>query len=142
MDEGIVCRTSYNTDFLRVLADCRAFRTTWCHNSPMRIPNILERAEFRSGKMGKCDLVQGEMLSAGMNCFEGGQEHKAHVHEGQDKLYYVLEGSGLLTIGGERSHFQAGDLALAPAGVEHSLRNDGPDKLVVLVVFAPPPRTS
>ena len=108
----------------------------------MRIPNILERAEFRSGKMGKCDLVRGEMLSAGLNCFEPGQEHKAHVHEGQDKLYYVLEGSGLLTIGEERSHFQAGDLALAPAGVEHSLRNDGSDKLVVLVVFAPPPRSS
>ncbi|MCC7343014.1 MAG: cupin domain-containing protein [Bryobacterales bacterium] len=105
----------------------------------MRIPNILERAEFRSGKMGKCDLARGEKLSAGLNCFEAGQEHKAHVHEGQDKLYYVLEGSGKLTIGEDRSHFQAGDLALAPAGVEHSLRNDGPGKLVVLVVFAPPP---
>lgn len=105
----------------------------------MRIPNIAERAEFRAGKMGKCDLVRGEMLSAGLNCFEPGQEHKAHVHEGQDKLYYVVEGAGLLTIGEERSHFQAGDLALAPAGVEHSLKNNGPRRLVVLVVFAPPP---
>ncbi|MCL4784998.1 MAG: cupin domain-containing protein, partial [Bryobacterales bacterium] len=39
-------------------------------------------------------------------------------------------------------HCQAGDLALAPAGVEHSLRNDGPEKLVVLVIFAPPPPAS
>ena len=108
----------------------------------MRIPNILERAAFRSGKMGQCDLVRGEKLSAGLNCFEPGQEHKAHVHEGQDKLYYVLQGSGRLTVGEERSHFQAGDLALAPAGVEHSLRNDGPEKLVVLVIFAPPPPSS
>lgn len=105
----------------------------------MRIPNILERAEFRAGKMGKCDLAQGEMLFAGLNCFESGQEHKSHVHEGQDKLYYVLEGTGHLVIGEERSHFQAGDLALAPAGMEHSLRNSGSGRLVVLVVFAPPP---
>jgi quercetin dioxygenase-like cupin family protein len=105
----------------------------------MRVPNIVDRAEFPAGKMGKCDLVRGEMLSAGLNCFEPGQEHKAHTHEGQDKLYYVVEGGGWLTIGEERSYFQAGDLALAPAGVEHSLKNDGPGRLVVLVVFAPPP---
>ena len=106
----------------------------------MRIPNILERAEFRAGKMGKCDLLHGELLSAGLNCFEAGQEHKAHTHEGQDKLYYVVDGVGELTIAGEKSHFQAGDLALAPAGVEHGLRNRGPGRLVVLVVFAPPPK--
>lgn len=105
----------------------------------MKVARVRERAVFRPDKMGKVDLAAGEMLSAGLNCFEPGQEHAAHVHHGQDKLYYVIEGQGVLRIGSEEGSFSAGDLALAPSGVEHSLRNPGPDPLVVMVVFAPPP---
>jgi quercetin dioxygenase-like cupin family protein len=105
----------------------------------MLLTDIRTAARFRPDKMGKADLVRGELLSAGLNCFEPGQEHAAHVHAGQDKLYYVLEGEGELTIGQTVSHFRAGDIALAPADVEHALRNPGPERLIVLVVFAPPP---
>jgi mannose-6-phosphate isomerase-like protein (cupin superfamily) len=31
-------------------------------------------------------------------------------------------------------------MALAAAGVEHALRNPGPGRMVVLVVFSPPPK--
>jgi mannose-6-phosphate isomerase-like protein (cupin superfamily) len=33
----------------------------------------------------------------------------------------------------------AGDVAFAPSGVIHSIRNPGPERLVVMVVLAPPP---
>lgn len=102
------------------------------------VKDIRTHAQFRPEKMGKADLVRGEMLSAGLNCFEPGQEHSSHVHAGQDKLYCVLQGEGELMIGGETTRFREGDLALAPAGVQHALRNTGPGRLVVLVVFSPP----
>jgi quercetin dioxygenase-like cupin family protein len=105
----------------------------------MLLADVRSRAVYRHDKMGKADLVRGELLSAGLNCFEPGQQHAAHVHAGQDKLYYVLEGEGELTIGDSVSRFQPGDLALAPADVQHALRNPGPGRLVVMVVFAPPP---
>ncbi|MCW5964230.1 MAG: cupin domain-containing protein [Bryobacterales bacterium] len=105
----------------------------------MVVKEILREAQFRPDKMGKADLIRGEMLSAGLNCFEPGQEHSAHVHAGQDKLYCVLQGEGELMIGAVTTSFREGDLALAPAGVEHGLRNTGPGRLVVMVVFAPPP---
>lgn len=89
--------------------------------------------------MTKIDLCAGAHLFAGLNCFEAFQEHAAHVHAAQDKLYYVLEGAGEAVVGEERSAVAAGDLVLAPAGVSHSMRNPGPARLVVLVVFAPPP---
>ncbi len=103
------------------------------------VSNALGHAKFRPEKMGKADLARGEWLSAGLNCFEPGQQHSAHVHEGQDKLYYVLEGEAELSIGDQTCAFHVGDLAIAPAGVEHALRNQGAGRLVVLVVFAPPP---
>ena len=105
----------------------------------MILTNIAARAEFSEEKMGKLTLAKGGYLYAGLNCFLPGQEHKAHTHEGQDKMYVILEGSGEATVGEHTSQVTTGDLVLAPSGVVHSLRNTGAANLVVLVVFAPPP---
>ena len=102
--------------------------------------NTASLARFAAGKMGKSTLVQGEFLFAGLNAFEPGQEHAPHAHEGQDKLYVVLEGSGLVRIGEQSQTLSAGDVAFAPAGVTHSIRNSGEHRLVVMAILAPPPR--
>jgi quercetin dioxygenase-like cupin family protein len=106
----------------------------------MFLKTLSERAEFRPDKMGKTTLAQGEFLFAGLNCFEPGQEHAAHSHAGQDKLYVVLEGSGAVRIGEETRELSAGDAAFAPSGVVHSIRNTGAGRLVVMAVLGPPPR--
>jgi quercetin dioxygenase-like cupin family protein len=105
----------------------------------MFLRQALSHARFSPDKMGKADLLRGEQLFAGLNCFEPGQQHEPHAHPGQDKLYYVLEGSGLVEVGGQAEELSAGDAALAPAGVLHSIRNTGPGRLVVMAVLAPPP---
>jgi mannose-6-phosphate isomerase-like protein (cupin superfamily) len=51
-----------------------------------------------------------------------------------------LEGSGTVQVGAETEVLSAGDAAFAPAGVLHSIRNPGPNRLVVMAVLAPPPR--
>lgn len=105
----------------------------------MIVPDILRRAEFQAAKMGKVTLAAGNHLFAGLNCFEPGQAHEAHVHADQDKMYYVLEGLGEVTVGDQVQGLATGDLAFAPAGVPHGIRNTGNGKLIVLTVFAPPP---
>ena len=107
--------------------------------SGMIVRNPASLAVFSESKMGKVSLASGDRLYAGLNCLEPGQEHAAHVHADQDKLYVVLEGDGEIEVADHRSAVHAGDLALAPAGVPHSVRNPGPGRLVVLVVFSPPP---
>lgn len=89
--------------------------------------------------MGKTDLLAGDHLFAGLNAFEPGQLHAPHTHCDRDKLYIVLEGAGEVSIGGETSRIGAGDMALARAGIEHSLRNPGPGRLVVAAILGPPP---
>jgi len=91
--------------------------------------------------MGKVDLMRGDLLFAGLNCFEPGQQHAAHAHAGQDKLYLLLEGSGLVQVGDEIEQLSAGDMAFAPSGVMHSIRNTGSERLVVVAILAPPPGT-
>jgi len=106
----------------------------------MILRQILGHAAFQSAKMGKVSLASGDHLYAGLNCFEPAQKHEAHIHSDQDKMYLVLEGSGEISVGGEIETVSPGDLALAPAGVPHGIANTGPARLVVLTVFAPPPK--
>jgi quercetin dioxygenase-like cupin family protein len=97
-------------------------------------------AKFSPDRMGKSTIAQGDSLFAGLNSFEPGQEHAPHAHQGQDKLYIVLEGSGLVQVGDQTELLSAGDAAFAPSGVVHSIRNPGPERLVLMAVLAPPPR--
>jgi quercetin dioxygenase-like cupin family protein len=105
----------------------------------MFIKSVASLAKFAPDKMGKSNVARGDSLFAGLNCFEPGQQHEPHAHEGQDKLYVVLEGSGMVQIGEQTELLSAGDVAFAPAGVTHSIRNTGPLRLVVMAVLAPPP---
>jgi quercetin dioxygenase-like cupin family protein len=105
----------------------------------MFVKRVSAGAKFNPDKMGKSTLLRGDHLFAGLNSFEAGQEHAAHAHAGQDKLYLVLEGSGLVQIGDETELLSAGDGAFARSGVIHAIRNPGPTRLVVLAVLTPPP---
>ena len=105
----------------------------------MIVKRSVEHARFSERKMGKVDLARGKHLFAGLNAFEPGQLHAPHAHCDRDKIYVVMEGRGELTIADQTTTVAPGDVALAEADVVHSLRNPGPDRLVVLVVMGPPP---
>lgn len=101
---------------------------------------LVNLAQFSPDKMGKTTVAKGESLFIGLNSFEPGQEHAAHSHNGQDKLYFILAGSGVVTIGEHSALLSAGDAAFAPSAVMHSIRNAGSARLVVMAILAPPPR--
>jgi quercetin dioxygenase-like cupin family protein len=105
----------------------------------MIVKHLAGLAEFASQKMAKTNIARGGTLFAGLNCFEPGQEHAAHTHAGQDKLYVVLEGEAEIQVGDETQLVSAGGGAFAPSGVMHAVRNRSEKRLVVLAVLAPPP---
>jgi quercetin dioxygenase-like cupin family protein len=105
----------------------------------MFFQRVTSFAKFTPEKMGKSTLAQGTFLFAGLNSFEPGQEHTPHAHTDQDKLYFVLEGSGMVQVGDQTEHLSAGDAAFAPSGIVHSIRNPGPERFVVMAVLGPPP---
>ena len=91
-------------------------------------------------KFYKTTLWQGTQIMTGLNCLASGQTQKVHAHEGADKLYFVLEGSGQFTIGDEIRAAAAGMLVIAPAGVPHGVANDGAERLTLLIAIAPGPK--
>lgn len=106
----------------------------------MIVADARTRAVFSAEKMGKSRLAEGTHLYAGLNAFEPGQKHAAHVHADQDKLYVVLEGEAEVALGETTERVGTGGVVLARAGVPHGIANPGPERLVVLVVFGPPPK--
>lgn len=99
----------------------------------------LDHASFDPERMGKSTLFRSDRLLVGLNAFEPGQEHRLHAHEGMDKVYHVLEGSGVFLLEGRKEPMDAGTMLIAPEGVPHGIRNTGSGRLVVLAVLAPAP---
>jgi mannose-6-phosphate isomerase-like protein (cupin superfamily) len=63
---------------------------------------------------------------------------KLHKHKVQEQIYHVLEGEGLMEIGGESRVVRRHDVIYLPPGVEHAIQNSGLVDLVFLVVTCPP----
>jgi mannose-6-phosphate isomerase-like protein (cupin superfamily) len=98
-----------------------------------------EEISFSEEKMKKNSLFDSPNLFYDAYCLLPGQAQKVHAHEGSDKVYYVLRGTGRFTIGDEEEDLGGGHAVIARAGVPHGVRNETNEDLVLLVTMAPIP---
>ncbi len=94
---------------------------------------------FSEEKMKKNALFESPHLFYDLYCLLPGQAQKVHTHEGSDKVYCVLEGTGRFTIGDEESDLGQGNAVIARSGESHGVRNETRENLVLLVTMAPRP---
>jgi quercetin dioxygenase-like cupin family protein len=100
---------------------------------------VKEHAKFRPDKMAKIALATTPRAQLDLYCLGPGQDQKPHAHDDQDKIYFVLDGRGRVTLGGDTETLEPGEAIVAAAGVSHGIANDGAAPLTVLVVVTPPP---
>jgi mannose-6-phosphate isomerase-like protein (cupin superfamily) len=100
---------------------------------------IPDQVRFRAEKMLKVGLFETPRMFCDVYCLEPEQEQAPHVHDGADKVYYVLDGEGVFTLGAEQHRLGPGHAVMAPSGVDHGVRNAGPSRLTLLVFMAPNP---
>ena len=89
--------------------------------------------------MKKNGLFDSPHLFYDAYCLLPGQFQKVHAHEGSDKVYYVLSGTGCFTVGDEEEDLGEGQAVIARAGAPHGVRNETQEDLVLLVTMAPRP---
>jgi quercetin dioxygenase-like cupin family protein len=94
---------------------------------------------FSSEKMKKNGIFETDNFFCDTYCFEPGQAQPPHSHAKEDKVYCVLEGRGMFTVGGEERELGPGEIALAPAGQNHGVVNRSGQRLVTLVFVTPKP---
>jgi quercetin dioxygenase-like cupin family protein len=100
---------------------------------------ISQAKHFSPEKFQKVNLFETDRMFCDVYCLEPGQEQTPHKHQGADKIYYIVEGKGLVQVGSEQRELCAGMVAHASSGEEHAVKNLGPDRLVMLVFMAPHP---
>ena len=69
--------------------------------------------------------------------FAPGRELEAHVHDGEDDAFYILEGELTFMLGEDRVNARRGTFVLIPPGVEHGFRNDTDQPVRILNIHAP-----
>ncbi len=63
-----------------------------------------------------------------------------HKHEGNEELYFVVEGRGEMTVDGETAIMEPGDVCLTKHGSSHTFRNIGDTDLRIIVIEAAVPK--
>ncbi|HET6487762.1 MAG TPA: cupin domain-containing protein [Spirochaetia bacterium] len=60
---------------------------------------------------------------------EKGSSIGFHVHEGEEEVFYILRGAGMVSEGAEPRRVTAGDAVLTGGGAGHAIENPGDEPL-------------
>lgn len=60
-----------------------------------------------------------------------------HHHTETEEIYYILKGTGRMTVGAEVCEVEAGDAVFIPRGNPHTLENTGEAPMTILLVCGP-----
>jgi mannose-6-phosphate isomerase-like protein (cupin superfamily) len=77
-----------------------------------------------------------EHLTTTLAVIQPGGEQRLHSHR-PEQVYFILDGSGLMTVGNETQRVEPGDCVFIPSGQPHGLRNDGAVTLRYFSAAAP-----
>lgn len=80
--------------------------------------------------------TSAEHLTTTLAVIEPGGEQLLHSHS-PEQVYFILEGSGLMTVGNEAQRVGPGDCVYIPSGQPHGLKNDGDETLRYFSTAAP-----
>jgi quercetin dioxygenase-like cupin family protein len=94
-----------------------------------------ERGDVSWKTLVSADLTQSSALTLGVACVSQGQSLRAHRHE-QAEAYFVLQGSGVVTVDGSPRTVGPGTAVFLPGGAIHSIECSGETDLRFAYVFA------
>jgi mannose-6-phosphate isomerase-like protein (cupin superfamily) len=84
------------------------------------------------------DHSQAAQMTLGLGEAEGGPDNR---HKGADQWLFVVSGTGVAVVNGDRVELRAGTLVLIRRGETHEVRNTGSGPLKTLNVYVPPAYT-
>ncbi|HEU4402713.1 MAG TPA: cupin domain-containing protein [Candidatus Polarisedimenticolia bacterium] len=79
---------------------------------------------------------QARHLTTTLVLIDPGGEQRVHNHP-PEQVYFILEGSGLMTVGTETQEVGPGDCVFVPADAPHGIRNQGQTLLRYFSAAAP-----
>lgn len=94
--------------------------------------DIRKEVKFNREGVSPNFLYISDKMRVPLLCLEAGQEIPAHASA--EGLFYVIQGTGIFTLGEEKTEISPGTLIIAPAGTIRGIKSK--DRLVVVAVQA------
>src|SRR5438270_136376 len=104
-------------------------------SSATSVANASQACGSATSSMGdsrKCELL---------SYLDGGHQNEGaapHAHPEMEQVCYVLEGTAVAEVAGERCELKAGDSCYFPAGAMHKFTATSDRPVKVLVIYSPP----
>jgi mannose-6-phosphate isomerase-like protein (cupin superfamily) len=103
----------------------------------MEVRRLGDIIAFDERRMLKHRVFETDRTLTDLYCLDPNQEQLLLVHEASDKVVVVMAGRVLVRVEDESAEIAQYETVLVPAGAKHSLKNLGPDPVVLLVFLAP-----
>jgi mannose-6-phosphate isomerase-like protein (cupin superfamily) len=85
--------------------------------------------------LGRADVPDTPIAATWVTVEPGGQQIVHHHPEIQ--IYIIVQGGGLMRVGGESRQVQAGDLVYIPSNAEHGIHNNASEPLMYVSAATP-----
>lgn len=95
---------------------------------------LAEQVVYQPGQIVSKTLAQNKAVSLTLFAFDKGEEISTHESEG-DAMVTALDGSGEITIGGEKFQLHAGESIIMPSKIPHAVFASEQFKMFLVVVF-------
>lgn len=82
----------------------------------------------------KDNTTLNNLVLSSTNLYRG-QSTRGHSHQGQEEVYFFVQGTGIIVVDEQRFRVTAGDIILIPDGAFHQVVNDGEMNLLFNCVF-------
>jgi quercetin dioxygenase-like cupin family protein len=89
-------------------------------------------------RLVSADNVGAQNVELVLGVIEKGRGADPHAHPGMEQICYLLEGTALAEVGGERCEMKPGDVCYFPAGEMHKFTATSEQPVKVLVIYSPP----
>ncbi|MDF2802740.1 MAG: cupin protein [Anaerocolumna sp.] len=100
----------------------------------MKKLNVNDLMEFTKERSNRKEIFKDGQMDSGLLLYMPGQKTPDHKHADIDEIFYIISGSGTLTIDGEEYSLKAQDVIYSPKGESHGFLNTGNLNLVVLQI--------
>ena len=84
------------------------------------------------------DNVGAKNIELVLGVIEKGRGADPHAHPGMEQVCYLLEGTALAEVAGERCEMTPGDVCYFPANAMHTFTATSDTPVKVLVIYSPP----
>lgn len=83
------------------------------------------------------ETAGSRLIDYRISCYRPMAHVVPHTHRVQEQVYHVLDGEGMMEIGGKRQVVRKHDVVYIPPGVEHAISNTGLSDLTFIVATTP-----